>query len=148
MKLGSIHHLFRASWQRLRIAFVVIALAISLVPARAAFAEGWELLMIEQPGCIYCQRWHAEIGPIYPLSPEGRFAPMRTAQLRALPSDVSLSQWVVYTPTFVLLSGGQEMARVEGYPGDDLFWSMLGQMMTKTYPEWSDTPPLAGSGEG
>jgi len=145
MMSGSINHLFKPSWQRLWIA-TVAAVLISLAPARAAFAEGWELLMIEQPGCIYCHRWHAEIGPIYPLSPEGRFAPLRIAQLRAMPSDVSLTRRAVYTPTFVLLSDGQEMARVEGYPGDDLFWSMLGLMITKTYPEWAQTPSVERSG--
>ena len=32
---------------------------------------------------------------------------------------------VVFTPTFILTKNFKEIARIEGYIGDDLFWGML-----------------------
>ena len=36
-----------------------------------------ELVMVEEEGCMWCQRWLEEIGPIYPKSSEGKRAPLR-----------------------------------------------------------------------
>ncbi|MDP2086176.1 MAG: thioredoxin family protein [Gemmobacter sp.] len=91
-----------------------------------------ELLMVEQPGCIYCARWHAEVGPEYPITDEGRAAPLRPVQLRApLPEGISLVSPPVFTPTFVLLKDGAEVGRIEGYPGEDFFWPLLGQLIAR-----------------
>ena len=38
---------------------------------------------------------------------------------------------VVLTPTFVLMEDGAEAGRIEGYPGEDFFWGLLGQMIGK-----------------
>lgn len=144
MNTGSIHHALGQA-----VLGVALAAALLLIlPVRAALAEGWEMLMVEQPGCVYCRIWHAEIGPIYPLSPEGRFAPLRVVRKGDLPDDVTLSKRVAYTPTFVLLSGGQEIARIEGYPGDDLFWSMLGPMLNRAHPDWAVVAADAKTGGG
>jgi hypothetical protein len=34
-----------------------------------------------------------------------------------------------FTPTFVLMVDGVEASRIEGYPGEDFFWGLLGQML-------------------
>jgi hypothetical protein len=36
---------------------------------------------------------------------------------------------VNFTPTFVLLVDGVERNRIEGYPGEDFFWGLLGRML-------------------
>ncbi len=88
------------------------------------------LLMAEEPGCIWCARWHAEIGPIYPKTGEGAAAPLRRMNLlEPLPKDIVLARRVNFTPTFILLVNGSERSRIEGYPGDDFFWGLLGQML-------------------
>nr|WP_197089242.1 thioredoxin fold domain-containing protein [Puniceibacterium sp. IMCC21224] len=88
------------------------------------------LVMVEQPGCVYCARWDAEIAPIYPKTAEGRFAPLLRADLRADPPDgIIYDRPVSFTPTFVLIDDGHELARIEGYPGDNFFWSLLEQML-------------------
>lgn len=113
----------------------ILALAFGLlipflaVPAAAA---GLELLMFEQPGCLYCARWNAEVAPEYPKTTEGQAAPLRRLQLRdPLPADVTLVSPPVFTPTFVLAQDGTEIARIEGYPGEDFFWPLLGQMLER-----------------
>lgn len=86
--------------------------------------------MVEQPGCMYCAEWHAALGPIYPKTPEGAFAPLRLVQKAALnESGIAFARPVVYTPTFVLVEDGAEIGRIEGYPGEDFFWAMLGLML-------------------
>ncbi|MEN8838669.1 MAG: hypothetical protein ABF266_10935, partial [Celeribacter marinus] len=39
------------------------------------------------------------------------------------------------TPTFVLVDEGRELMRIEGYGGDDLFWSML-SVILRDYTEF------------
>ncbi len=81
-----------------------------------------ELVMVEQPGCYTCKQWNAEIGPIYPKTEAGLLAPLRREQLRQKPADLTYARAVNFTPTFILIEDGQEIARLEGYPGEDFFW--------------------------
>lgn len=86
--------------------------------------------MVEQPGCVYCERWEDEIAPAYPKTAEGQFAPLVRADLRAGPPDgVTYARRVVFTPTFVLIDEGEELARIEGYPGEDFFWPLLTKLL-------------------
>jgi len=107
-------------------------LAVSVAgPAAARAAEpDVTLVMVEQPGCHYCRAWHAEIGPAYPKTDLGAFAPLRIEQMRALPDDLDLDRRVVFTPPFVVVDGaGAELGRIEGYPGQDFFWPLLEQLL-------------------
>lgn len=98
-----------------------------------ALRADMELLMIEQPGCIWCARWNEEIAPIYPKTSEALVAPLRRLQLREpVPPDVTLARPAVYTPTFVLLVDGVEASRIEGYPSADFFWAFLAEMIQKS----------------
>ncbi|NGQ91600.1 thioredoxin family protein [Rhodobacter sp. HX-7-19] len=113
----------------LRAALVALALLLAWA-APMAQAQGLQLAMVEQPGCIYCARWHAEVGPEYPLTAEGIAAPLLQLQLREpLPDGVTLRAPPVFTPTFILLRDGTELSRIEGYPGEDFFWPLLAQMI-------------------
>ncbi len=101
------------------------ALLAMTLPARAA-----ELIMVERQGCQYCIAWTEKLGPIYPNTPEGRFAPLRVVDIAdAPPGDVTFARKVVYTPTFVLIEDNTEIGRIEGYPGEDFFWGLLGMML-------------------
>jgi hypothetical protein len=94
-----------------------------------ALAEPF-LVMVEQPGCIYCERWDTEIGPAYPKTDEGKFAPLLRADLRQGPPEgITYARRVLFTPTFVLVNEGQEQARIEGYPGEDFFWPLLTKLL-------------------
>lgn len=90
-----------------------------------------ELVMVQQPGCYYCQRWNAEVAPAYPNTEEGRFAPLRRVELRALPADIVLTRRVSYTPTFLVVEGGREIIRLEGYPGAHFFWPLLDELLVE-----------------
>lgn len=123
---------------RLRRSIVVLCVAFGLsslagfAPARADM----QLLMFEEPGCIWCQRWHDDVGGEYALTPEGRMAPLERLGLHAaLPEDIDLNSRPRYSPTFVVVRDGAEIGRIEGYPGEDFFWGLLGRILERPAPQ-------------
>ena len=89
---------------------------------------GWAdtyLLMAEESGCYWCQKWNEEIAHIYPKTIEGQTAPLRRYDLHADAPDVAFVKRVSFTPTFILVKDGQEVGRIEGHPGEDFFWGLL-----------------------
>ena len=105
----------------------LVAVLVGLAPAKADV----RLMMAEEPGCIWCARWDAQIAPIYPKTGEGEAAPLRRVNiLEPIPADITLNRPITFTPTFVLLVDGAETQRIEGYPGEDFFWGLLALMLT------------------
>lgn len=89
-----------------------------------------ELIVIEQAGCTYCERFDQEIAPAYPRTAEGQQAPLRRVDLHApWPADLSEIRKEPFTPTFVLVHENRELGRLRGYPGDEHFWFLLNQML-------------------
>ena len=82
------------------------------------------LMMVEEPGCHFCRKWHAEIGPGYPSTAEGRFAPLKRVVGRGAPELKGLAP-VIYTPTFIVMREGRELGRLPGYPGAEYFYPEL-----------------------
>lgn len=116
---------------------------VSFAALRPAFAA--ELVMVEAKGCYYCATWKKQIGPVYDKTSEGAFAPLRVIDISdPVPADLSFARKVVYTPTFILVEEGRELARIEGYPGEDFFWGLLGMMLDEKTDY--QAPALPGSG--
>ena len=103
-------------------------------------AAAIELVMIDQDGCVYCEQWHEEIGGIYSKTTEGEFAPLRVIDIYEIPDDLEIARRVVFTPTFLIIEDGKELARLEGYPGPDFFWPLLGKLLR----DFTDFDPNAG----
>ena len=101
---------------------------LSILPALVVAAE---LLMVREDNCPWCVVWDEEIGPIYPKTPEGKFAPLMHVDLGESIDDTRILKSVIYTPTFILIENGVEIARLEGYPGEDFFWTLLEEMLLK-----------------
>ena len=89
------------------------------------------LLMAEEDGCYWCEAWDDEISHIYPKTIEGRTAPLQRYDVHHETPDVIFQSRVRYTPTFILVKNGQEVGRLEGYPGEDFFWGLLSQMFER-----------------
>ena len=110
-----------------QVAVFLAILVSAAMPVRAA-----ELLMIEEKWCDWCALWNEEIGVVYHKTAEGRKAPLRRVSIHdPMPEDVVLALRPQFTPTFVLLHDGREIGRIEGYPGEDFFWPMLGQLLQR-----------------
>ena len=123
MKLASKRHI--AEFFSSAALFGVMFIALSLSNARAA-----ELVIFEQAGCAWCEAFDREIAPIYGKTEEGLRAPLRrvdTAQ--RLPADLAFIETERLTPLFVLVDRGREIGRIRGYPGEDHFWGLLGELM-------------------
>ena len=108
-----------------RIAAVILSLTL-LLPSLGRAAE---LIMFEQEGCQYCRMWDNVIAPIYPKTSEGEAAPLRRLDIREQGEIPYLKTRILFTPTFVLVNNDQEIGRIEGYPGEDFFWGLLGMML-------------------
>ncbi|MBX2836819.1 MAG: thioredoxin family protein [Gammaproteobacteria bacterium] len=108
--------------------FLSTPLLVLFLWSYAGVANAAELLVVEQPNCPYCDRFHAEIAPAYPNTVEGRRAPLRIVQLG---DPIENIKPATVTPTFILVDNNQEVDRLVGYPGDDYFWFLIGEMLQK-----------------
>src|ERR1043165_3507297 len=98
---------------------------LSLAPAHAA-----ELVVFEQKGCVWCQRFDREIAPAYDKTAEGKRAPLRRQDIaQPIPADLSFIRRERFTPVFVLIDEGREIGLFRGYPGDIFFWGLLANLL-------------------
>jgi len=111
----------------LGVSVVAIFIFMGLGNVRAA-----ELIMFEHAGCAWCETFDREIAPIYPKTEEGRRAPLRRVSIdNPVPPDLAFVEVERIAPVFVLIHNGQEIGRIRGYPGEDHFWGLLGELMKK-----------------
>ncbi len=92
--------------------------------ALAPLAHALELVMVEQPGCIYCQKWDEEVAHKYPLTELGKAAPLRRIDISESDQNLQLEKKIIFTPTFLFVENGKEVKRFEGYISEDFFWSL------------------------
>ena len=119
----------------LRIITLLFGLMFGFLLTSQQVSAEVRLMMVEQDGCPWCERWKAEIGPIYPKTAEGRIAPLAKVMIQdPLEKGITLNSPPVYTPTFILLNDGQEVGRIEGYQSDEFFWWFM-ETMIKKLPE-------------
>jgi len=105
-------------------------LVAASVVALTAKAQAAELLILEQPGCVWCAQFNAQIAPAWPKTQEGRRAPLRRVDItQPWPSDLEEIAKERFTPTFVLLDEGREIGRIRGYVGDEFFWYRIGELL-------------------
>ena len=105
-------------------------------------APEFELVMLEQKACYYCEDWHAVIGPIYPKTEEGKVAPLRTVDIHGpWPADLANVSSDHFTPTFILVRQGEEVGRMRGYVSEDFFWGLLAEMIEDASAMPTDVKP-------
>ncbi len=111
---------------------VLLALltGVLLLPCTTRAAE---LVMFDDPSCVWCRKWMREIGPGYPHSDEGQRAPLRRVDISAQrTSGVTLKVPVTATPTFVVTDDdGREVGRITGYQGSEFFYPALDEILEK-----------------
>jgi hypothetical protein len=103
----------------------------------ASGVRGAELLYFFSPSCGYCKAFDEEVALIYPRTDAGRVAPMKRVEVDPetfAPLDPGLPYDPGTVPTFVLVHDGREIARLNGYSGDELFWMSM-QRMLNLLPE-------------
>jgi len=122
---------------------IALTLLLALITASAHAAE---LVMFEQKGCVWCQRFDRDVAPAYDKTDEGRRAPLRRVNIaRPMPPDLAFVRRERFTPVFVLIDNGREFGRIRGYPGDTFFWGLLAGMIEKLDRGESATPEPLGA---
>lgn len=107
-----------------------LALATTCAAQVHSAAAAAELLMLEQPGCVWCARFDVEIAPAWPKTAEGKRAPLRRVDItERWPADLEGIAKERFTPTFVLVEDGREVGRLRGYVGDEFFWYRIGELL-------------------
>ena len=120
--------------------FVPLILALWL----AASAHAAELVMFEQKGCVWCQRFDRDIASAYDKTDEGKRAPLRRVDIaKPQPADLAFVKRERFTPVFVLIDNGREFGRIRGYPGDTFFWGLLANLLERLDRGESAPPPPA-----
>ena len=108
-----------------------ISFLINSMPFLAGNLMAAELIMVEQQGCYYCLEWKDQLGHIYPKTPEGKYAPLKTVDITEVDKLKGLQRDVIFTPTFVLMENDRELGRLEGYSSEDFFWELLEVLLEK-----------------
>ena len=115
-----------------KIAVMKPCLAIFAVLFAAQPLAAAELVMFESPICEWCEKWDEDISGVYPKTSEGKAAPLRRVDIYdPRPDDLKDVKGITFTPTFVLWDEGREIGRIVGYPGEDFFWGLLGEILEK-----------------
>ncbi len=116
--------------RRVLVSGTSMALALVAAPVWAAASGPVQLIMVVQRGCIYCAAWRREVGPGYGASRAGRVVPILEVDINGpWPDGLALARNPHLTPTFILVRGGLELGRIEGYPGPQPFYAELAQML-------------------
>ena len=109
---------------------LALALLVAAPWSAPATVRAAELVLFETEGCPWCLAWDAEVGVIFHKTAEGRAAPLRRIDIGdPRPTALAALPDIIYTPTFVLMDGGREVGRIVGYPGEDLFWGLFGELL-------------------
>jgi len=107
---------------------------IFLFFSKSTFAEN-KLLMITADYCIYCQIWEKEIGKIYPKTEISKSFPLERIELDEYLFDNDINDTNNYetkiTPTFVFYRENNEIGRITGYSGAEMFWWQVDEILNR-----------------
>ncbi len=89
---------------------------ISAIPETA-------LIMVTSPSCPWCDAFEEDVGHIYGKTPESAQFPLhRIDYFTKFTAPLAHIKAASVTPTFIVIKDHQEIGRIEGYPGDEMFW--------------------------
>lgn len=93
---------------------------------------GLEFLVLEVKSCHVCELVRTQILPQYERSATAREAPMRFVDLNSVDeAGLGLTAPVMTVPTIVLMREGQEVARLTGYMGPQIFFQAVPEMLAR-----------------
>lgn len=110
----------------------VVLLALTLAVGAGASAVAAELVMFEKKGCPWCAAWMRDIGQHYSHSDQAKLLPLRKVDIdEPRPPELEKFGQIRFTPTFVAIACGEEIDRIIGYGGADIFWDRLDQAVAR-----------------
>jgi thioredoxin-related protein len=89
-----------------------------------------EIVVVEEPNCLYCSLFRRDLFPAYAGSPRAREVPMRFLDTRELAtSRLSLKSPISVVPTILVLADGEEIGRIPGYATREIFFSSINALL-------------------
>ena len=93
-----------------------------------------QLIVLEAPGCIYCNLFRRHVVPAYNTSPKSRDVPLKFIDLNDKAYDeLGLDSPVDMVPTAVLLQNNREVGRIPGYMGPENFFHAINHLMARVH---------------
>lgn len=135
---------FRSAFQTVSRSFIWASVCLSVLllaanpPSHAARdlatsakpSAGLELVVLEVPGCIYCNVFRRDVFPAYTRSKRAEDLPIRFLDLNDPAADnIRYAQPVTIVPTVILIEDNREVSRIPGYVGRDNFFRLVSAMM-------------------
>ncbi len=96
----------------------VVGLSMMMLPSLVSSARADKLVMFDSKRCPSCIKFKREMAKQYWKSALGKELPLaivHSKSRRAMARYEDKVDPIIYTPTFVLLSDGEEVARTVGY---------------------------------
>ena len=95
-------------------------------------ASNLELIVMEAPGCTYCDIFRRDVLPSYQASERGKDVPIRFLDINdASPEEIGLDSPVDIVPTFVVLKDHKEVGRIPGYMGPESFFHSINHLISR-----------------
>ena len=125
--LGSVQFIWKIISMAIIILFAVLLLLWS--PINASEKNGlFRLVYVFSDQCVFCKAWERDVGRLYGDTEYAKKAPLFKIEIslfREYFTDATPN--VSVTPTFILMSGNEEIGRIVGYQNRDMFFWALSE---------------------
>jgi thioredoxin-related protein len=94
-------------------------------------ASNLELVVMEAPGCTYCELFRRDVLPSYQASERAKEMPIRFLDINdTTPEALGLDSDIDIVPTFVVLKNHKEIGRIPGYMGPEFFFHSINHLIS------------------
>jgi thioredoxin-related protein len=94
-------------------------------------ASNLELVVMEAPGCTYCELFRRDVLPSYQASERAKDMPIRFLDVNdTTPEALGLESGIDIVPTFVVLKNHKEVGRIPGYMGPEYFFHSINHLVS------------------
>ena len=121
---------------------VLATLTLFFLPATGGFAgvdpdapvphfSNLQLVVMEAPGCTYCDIFRRDVLPSYEASEQAKDMPVRFVDVNDLPkTQIELQSQIDILPTFVIVKNNAEIGRIPGYVGPEDFFHSVSYLLS------------------
>lgn len=92
-----------------------------------------QLVVMEAPGCIYCDIFRRDVLPSYQVSERGKDTPVRFVDVNDVAkTGIELQSPIDILPTFVIVKDNHELGRIPGYMGPEDFFHSINYLLSSS----------------
>ena len=98
-------------------------------PMNASEKNGlFRLVYVFSDHCVFCKAWERDVGRLYGDTEYAKKAPLFKIDISLFSEHFNdVTPNVSVTPTFILMSGNDEVGRIVGYQNPDMFFWTLSE---------------------